>query len=126
MDIKEELDAMKVALVSIGSGTPEDGRYFVEKFSYHGEMYLDPELNAYKVFNLKRGFWRTLGPSPLVRGFKAIKQGFRQGRSAGDLWQQGGIFVIGPGNKLLFEHINSMAGDEADLNDVLRAAARTS
>jgi hypothetical protein len=61
-----------------------------------------------------------------VRGFKAIKQGFRQGRSAGDLWQQGGIFVIGPGNKLLFEHINSMAGDEADLNDVLRAAARTS
>ncbi|TYT73229.1 hypothetical protein FIM25_16190 [Desulfobotulus mexicanus] len=123
MDIKEELDTMGVALVSIGSGTPEDARYFIEKFSYQGEMYLDPELNAYKAFDLKRGFWRTLGPSPLARGFKAMKQGFRQGRSAGDLWQQGGLFVIGPGNSLLFEHINGMAGDQADLNIVLRAVS---
>lgn len=114
---------MEVALVGIGSGTPEDARYFIEKFSYEGEMYLNQELDAYRAFDLKRGFWRTLGPSPLARGFRAMKQGFRQGRSAGDLWQQGGIFVIGPGDRLLFEHINGMAGDQADLKDVLRTAA---
>ncbi|MCW7754145.1 AhpC/TSA family protein [Desulfobotulus sp. H1] len=124
MEIKEDLDSTGVALVSIGSGTPEDARHFMETFSYRGEMYLDPALGAYRSFDLKRSFWKTLGPSPLMRGLKAMKEGFRQGRSAGDLWQQGGLFVIGPGNSLLFEHVNGMAGDQADLHAVLRAASQ--
>ena len=56
-----------------------------------------------------------------VNGIRAaMKKGFRQGRSAGDLWQQGGLFVIGPGPQLDFQHRNRVAGDHADLNAVLK------
>ena len=59
----------------------------------------------------------------LIHGIQAMREGFRQGRTDGDLWQQGGVFVMGPGNKLIFQHRNKFAGDHADLDAVLLAAA---
>lgn len=125
MDIKDQLAAAGVALAAIGSGNPKQAKKFVESFSFTGEMYVDPSLKTYKAFNLNRGITRTLGPSSIMRGISAMKEGFRQGKSAGDLWQQGGMFVIGPdsqtGSHLLFAHRNQTAGDQADLNAVLKA-----
>jgi hypothetical protein len=125
MGIKDQLDNAGVALVAIGSGSPEQAKKFVASFSFEGEMYVDPSLKTYKAFKLVRGLWRTLGPSSIGRGLSAMKKGFRQGQNAGDLWQQGGMFVIGPsdqiGNQLYFQHRNQTAGDHADLNAVLKA-----
>ena len=123
MTVKDRLDEMGVALVAVGSGTPEQARAFIDKFGFTGEMYLDPSLKTYKAFGLKRGFWRTLGPSSIGRGLKAMTRGFHQGRSAGDLWQQGGLFVLGPGHQVLFIHRNDAAGKQADLEAVLKACA---
>ena len=121
MEIKEQLDSKGVSLVAIGSGSPEQAREFITSFTFYGEMYVDPSLKTYKAFKLNRGIARTLGPSSIVRGFSAIKKGFRQGKNAGDLWQQGGMFVIGPGDEMLFQHRNHSAGDHADLDAVLKA-----
>ena len=120
MEIKDQLDNAGVALVAIGSGSPEQAKEFVASFSFAGEMYVDPGLKSYKAFSLVRGLWRTLGPSSIGRGMTAMKKGFRQGKNAGDLWQQGGMFVIGPGKQMVFAHRNQAAGDHADLNAVLR------
>lgn len=120
MEIKAQLDAAGVGLVAIGSGSPEQARKFVDAFSFTGEMYVDPGLKTYKAFNLNRGITGTLGPSSIIRGLSAIKQGFRQGKNAGDLWQQGGMFVIGPASQMFFAHRNRAAGDHADLNAVLK------
>jgi hypothetical protein len=49
----------------------------------------------------------------------ALKNGFRQGSTAGDPWQQGGTFLIGPGEKLLFEHRDQFAGDLVDIDQVI-------
>ncbi len=119
--IQAELNTLGVSLVAIGNGSPEQARDFADKFGFTGELFVDEGLQTYKAFGLKRGFWKTLGPASVVRGFKTMGQGFRQGRSAGDLWQQGGIFVIGPGNRILFSHINERAGDQADPKAVLEA-----
>lgn len=128
MDVKDQLDAAGVGLAAIGSGKPAQAREFVESFSFTGEMYVDPSLKTYKAFRLVRGVGRTLGPSSILRGFSAMKKGFRQGKSAGDLWQQGGMFVIDagshPGDQMLFAHRNQTAGDHADLNMVLAAARK--
>ena len=121
MAVKDQLDNAGVAaIVAIGSGSPEQAKEFVASFSFEGEMYVDPGLKTYKAFKLVRGFLRTLGPSSIVRGMTAMKNGFRQGKNAGDLWQQGGMFVIGPGNQMLFAHRNQAAGDHADLNAVIK------
>ena len=125
MAIKDQLDAAGAGLAAIGSGKPAQAREFAESFSFTGDMYVDPSLKTYRAFKLVRGVVRTLGPSSIVRGIFAMKEGFRQGKSAGDLWQQGGMFVLGPGSKpgdqMLFAHRNQAAGDHADLNQVLAA-----
>lgn len=121
MRVKDQLDRAGVALVAVGSGTPAQARRFVENFNFKGEMYLDQELAAFKAFGLVRGFWKTLGPASLVRGAKTLSQGFHQGLPAGDLWQQGGVFVVGPGNQIHFEHRDRYAGDHADPREVLAA-----
>lgn len=123
MKIKKKIDKTGAVLAAIGSGTPEQAKDFVGSFAFEGEMYVDPSLKVFQAFKLARGFWRTLGPSSLGPGITALKKGFRQGRSAGDLWQQGGVFVIAPGDRVLFEHRNSGASDNADLSAVVKACA---
>ncbi len=123
MEIKERLDKTGVALVAIGSGSTGGARHFAEKLQFKGEMYVNPDLRAYRAFGLERGIWRTLGPASLIRGIQTMGKGFRQGRTDGDLWQQGGVFVMGPGEKMLFQHRNKSAGDHADLDAVLAAAS---
>jgi hypothetical protein len=122
MDIKVKLDAAGIPLVAIGSGSPEGARHFVKKLHFTGEMYINQDLSAYKAFRLQRGLLKTLGPASLIHGIQAMRKGFRQGLTDGDLWQQGGVFVMGPGNELLFQHRNKFAGDHADLDAVLVAA----
>ena len=119
--IKSDLDSAGIYLAAIGSGNQEQAKDFVDKLGFEYEVFLNPDLSAYKTFGLQRAIVRTLGPSSLVKGMKALKKGFRQGSSAGDLWQQGGIFVLGPGRQLLFQHRNRFAGDHADLNEVIKA-----
>jgi hypothetical protein len=122
MDIKEKLDTAGIPLVAIGSGSPRGARHFIEKLHFTGEMYVNRNLSAYRAFKLERGFLKTLGPAALFHGIQAMREGFRQGRMDGDTWQQGGVFVMGPGSTLIFQHRNKFAGDHADLDAVLAAA----
>jgi hypothetical protein len=123
MDIKGKLDEVGVSLVAIGSGSLGGARHFIEKIHFTGEMFVNQNLSAYRAFRLQRGLLETLGPAALIHGIKAMREGFRQGRTDGDIWQQGGVFVMGPANKLIFQHRNKFAGDHADLDAVLAAAA---
>jgi hypothetical protein len=122
MGIKDQLDHAGVALVAIGSGTPQQAQDFAKKFKFEGELYVSQDLSAYKAFYLQRGFCRTLGPKSLWRGVGTLTKGFHQGLKAGDLWQQGGVFVIGPGNQVFFEHIDSYAGENVNLQEVIAAS----
>ncbi len=113
------MDSAGIALAAIGSGSPDQAAAFVEQTGFAGEMYVSRSLAAYRAFRLARGFWRSLGPASIFRSIQAMKAGFRQGSCAGDPWQQGGLFLIGPGEKLVFEHRDRFAGDHADLEHAL-------
>lgn len=39
----------------------------------------------------------------------------------GDPLQQGGTFVIGPGEKIHFRHVNQNFGDHPNLNEIIEA-----
>lgn len=119
MGIKKKLDAAAVHLVAIGSGSPQSARKFVDDFQFTGEMVVNPNLSVYQAFGLERGITKTLGLASLKKGIETLKKGFRQGQSAGDLWQQGGLFVLGPGEELIFEHRDRFAGDHADLQQLM-------
>lgn len=119
MDVKERLDQAGVALAAVGSGSPRSAREFVETFHFTGEMYVNRDLSVYNAFGLERGVAKTLGFSSLVRGIATMSKGFRQGRAEGDLWQQGGLFLLGPGDRMLFAHKDRFAGDHGDINACL-------
>ena len=121
MAVKDQLDKAGITLVAVGSGSPDQAKAFVEKFGFTGEIYVNQDLSAYRAFKLVRGIYRSLGPASILRGIGAIKDGFRQSSSAGDHWQQGGVFLLGPGEKLIFEHRDQFAGDLANLDQVLAA-----
>lgn len=70
---------------------------------------------------MKRGTAKTLGPKVIANAARATKAGFRQTKTRGDAIQIGGVVVIGPDGKTRYAHIEDVAGDLADLDEVLAA-----
>lgn len=96
---------------------------FYQDFPFEGEIYIDPSLQTYQRFALPRGVAATLLPNanwiPMFKS--AFKHQVSQKGIQGDSLQQGGTFLIGPGEKILFSHINQNTGDHADINEILKA-----
>ena len=122
MEIKNQVEANGSKIVIIGSGTPEQAKTFAKNFNVELDIYVDESLQTYKAFSLERGFFKTLGWKSLKCGARAMKSGFHQGWSAGDLWQQGGVFVLGPGKQILSQHAEGYAGEPLDKDAVLQAS----
>lgn len=123
MEIKNLVEANGAKIIIIGSGTPEQAKTFAENFKVTIDIYVDESLLTYKAFLLERGFFKTLGWRSLKCGARALNNGFRQGWSAGDLWQQGGVFVLGPGKHIIYQQKDEYAGQPIDKDAILQAVA---
>jgi peroxiredoxin len=108
-------------LVIIGNGRPEHAIDFRDSEHVESPLYVDPELRAYAAAGLKRGLRSTLGPSVVFRGIRAFREGKRQGATMGDPWQQGGVFIIRPGNRVEFAYVSAEAGDHPSSEAILSA-----
>lgn len=120
MEIKNDVEANGAKIVIIGSGTPEQAKNYATDFKVDLDIYVDKSLQTYNAFSLKRGFFKTLGWKSLKCGFRTMKKGFHQGWSAGDLWQQGGVFIMGPGKQMIYEHVEEYAGEPLDKDAILQ------
>jgi hypothetical protein len=119
-----ELARLDVAVIVIGSGTPDQLAGFVER-EVAGERltaFTDPSLAAYRAAELVRSRWSTYGPRALVQLARAIVRGFRNGRPQGDPIQQGGTLYIARGGELCFHDRANATGDHAALGDVVDVA----
>jgi hypothetical protein len=90
------------------------------------EVLTDPSRKAYDLASLKRSAVLTLfNPRSLARWVRARLRGFKQGRPAGDVWQQGGALVILPPGKIAYRYVSLGPGDHpspATLLDALKNA----
>ena len=92
---------------------------FAEDFDVRSPLYTDPTLEAYRVAGLHRGMgslWKTLKKAP-----RALGGGFIQGKTQGDSFQQGGIFVFDRGGRELYRYVSGFAGDHPPLDGVIAA-----
>jgi AhpC/TSA antioxidant enzyme len=108
-------------VVIVGSGKPEDVAGFRDITHFDGKILCDPRLVSFRAAGLKRGIWKTLGPGVLVSGIRSLAHGHRQGRTQGDAFQQGGVLVILPPGRIIYEHISERAGDNAPATEVAAA-----
>jgi len=111
-------------LVVIGCGLPEHISGFREATGYRGHLLTDPSRTVFAAAGLAHGWTRTLHPLSIIKGIHAVASGFRQGARRGDPVQQGGTFVLGPGERVGYEWRDRFAGDHPSLADVLAAVDR--
>ena len=107
----------------IGNGTAVMAQDFAERFNVGVPLYTDPTRKSYEL----AGWRRPMGSAVLSMGtmlkagFRAMKGGFRQGKTQGDAFQIGGVLVVAPDGVVHFEHADKAAGDHAAIDDILAA-----
>ncbi len=105
----------------VGCGRSEHIAGFRDATGYDGPLFTDPSLRAFATAGLAQGWTRTFHPRSLLKGIAAFASGFRQGARRGNPVQQGGTFVLGPGERVRFEWRDRFAGDHPEMRDVLAA-----
>ena len=126
VQLRHQVDAIHAAggeLVVVGSGTPNFMAGFREQTGWTGPLYGDPSLASYRAAGLQNALWRNFTPLGLVYGARALARGHMQGRTQGDPSQQGGVLVILPPGRIVYEHKSQVAGDNAPAAEVAQALA---
>jgi hypothetical protein len=104
--------------VFIGNGSPLMAQDFREQFGIDAPLYVDPSLATYRALGLH-------AKGSLLKAMKAVPRallaGHTQGLVKGDAMQLGGVFVVAPGGRVLFEQRSETAGDHADPRAILDA-----
>lgn len=108
-------------LVVLGNGTPEHARWFVEDYAFETPVVTDPALQSHRVVGARRGLLAVIDPRTFVAGFRALRSGLRQDKTRGSGTQLGGVFVVGPGDRLSFRYLSRYAGDHPDPEAPVRA-----
>jgi hypothetical protein len=124
----DRIEGLGARLIAIGNGTPEMAQDFVEQFGVKFSVFTDPQRASYRAAGLRtQNFLQLSGlGTTLENGWRALKGGFRQGRTKGNPFQNGGVMVIDTDGTILMSHAEAVAGDLAEprsVIDVLRERA---
>lgn len=117
----DRIHAAGAELHVIGNGAPMFIAGFRETAKYPGPIHTDPSLKVYDAAELVRGVASTFSPRAGLNALRALKGGFRQGRTQGDPTQQGGVLVVAPSGDIKFHYISKVAGDHPDVDRVIGA-----
>lgn len=120
-DALPEIRRRGAELIIVGNGQPQHATDFRDTEHVESPLYVDPELRAYAAAGLKRGLRSSLSPGVFLRGVRAFREGKRQGATMGDPWQQGGVFIIRPGNRVEFSYISEEAGAHPSVEAIISA-----
>lgn len=94
---------------------------FKKRLKLDSPLYVDPKMEAYKAAGLKRTKLGTFGPRVWLPALKALLTGHIQKGVQGDPYQQGGVFIILPGDKIVYSHISKRASDKPKVSAILKA-----
>jgi hypothetical protein len=120
-----ELVALETRVALIGNGTPAHLAAFVERqqlADHPLDVFTDPTLAAYRAAELDRSWVGTMGPRALARLARLAVTGHLNGRTRGDLLQQGGALYVTRAGVLAFHHRSARVGDNARVIDVVDVA----
>ncbi len=118
---RERLSKMGTQVVVVGHGTPNFIEGFKEHSKYDGKIFTDPYRELYKRLNLTAALSSTFNLKTLGAAINAFKQGARQGKTGGNVWQQGGTFGFSDSGDVFFEYKSQFAGDHPKFKEIFAA-----
>lgn len=120
-----DITARGASLVLVGNGGLIQARDFRDRYCPGCTLLTDPDLTSYRAIGARGGVLNTVGPRAWASGIRALRRGARQRSVQGHAFQQGGVLVLAPGNRVLFSYISEAAGDHPKVDDVLAALPAT-
>lgn len=124
LTIAEEVRSAGARLCVIGNGNPLHASVFMREAGLETDVFTDPARILYKRLAMRHGVFSTINPTSTRHARRAYQRGFRQTGTRGDPWQQGGVIVACTDGTVAFVQRFSVAGDQADLVEIQRAAKR--
>uniref|UniRef100_UPI0037E7BCC7 peroxiredoxin-like 2C n=1 Tax=Semicossyphus pulcher TaxID=241346 RepID=UPI0037E7BCC7 len=129
---REALEDAEIRLVVIGQSAHHHIESFCSLTGYPHDIYVDPERCIYQKLGMKSEevFKDSANPSPHVKSgllMGQMKSIWRAMTSPlfdfqGDLHQQGGAIIAGPGSQVHFSHFDTNRLDHMPINWLLQLA----
>jgi hypothetical protein len=117
-----EFRAKGANLAAIGLGDRTYARVFREDTGITFPLLIDEQRVAYKAAGLRSAsVFHLLRADNAMARKRAKAGGFKQKKLGRNPFQLGGSFVLGPGNLDRFAHVSQTFGDNAPVEDLLRA-----
>lgn len=113
-------------LAFIGNGSPENARWFIEDFDITAPVFTNPDLESYRLLGARSGILTSADPRAILASLRAMRSGHFQGQTRGSRYQQGGIAVITPDERVEYVYRSRFAGDHPDPAAILAAARAAS
>lgn len=119
-DAREKFSEAGFNIVLVGLGTPEQARQFRQEFSLSFPIISDPQKKLYRMYDLKGGTLSSVaGPSVLLKGLRAMSQGYMPGMPLGDVMQMPGVFLIDTDGNIRYSYFSKDASDHPKIDDLL-------
>ena len=116
----DEFRKRDTQILLISFGTESWARAFAEETQAPFPLLLDPELNAYRAYGLRRSMLRTFAPATVWHYLKAMLQGRKVNlKSRGDPAQLGGDFLADRGGRLIWSHRSAQPADRPKIQQLL-------
>ena len=116
-----EIEAAGAQLIAIGNGHARWARAFIDAEGIDFPVYVDPGRRSYIEFGMGHGRAEVLNRRSAAHHARARAAGFRQTATRGDPFQNGGVVVLNEMGETVYFHVESEAGDLADLDEVIAA-----
>jgi peroxiredoxin len=123
-DAYSDITAAGADVVAVGTGNTMYAKAFVDDEKVPFAVLIDEDGHAAEAASVKGGakmLVTLLTPSVVSASRRARKEGHRQHKTGSRSTQLGATFVMAPGDKVLYSHLDGDVGDHAPLADVMAA-----
>lgn len=116
-----------VAVAIVTMGKPEGAAAFCRQNRLPFTCLSDPGRGSYRAYGLRRGsFNDVMGPGPILAGVRAAAKGHFVGRPVDDVYQLGGLFLVGSDGRIRYSHYPRHSGDNPGAGEIGRVMRTSS
>ena len=117
-----EITALGADVVAVGTGDVRYAKAFVADEEIPFLVLVDDQAVAARAASVPRASWLTVArPASWSGSRRAWADGFRTHKAGKRVTQLGATFVLGPGPRLRYQHLDGNSSDHAPLEAVMAA-----